>query len=115
MQLFTPNTRPIGGTTKPFISLWDAFRQASRRGLEKQIFYFLEDASPEEIAFLGEVFTVRNQPTSGDFRLAGAIDWVAGNFSAIPAGSSGDKDETFQGWAIGTNEETKQPATGVAA
>ena len=103
MQLSTPETHSICRTTE------------SQRGPKKQMSGLPEDASPEEIAFLGEVLTVRNQPTSGDFRLAGAIDWVAGNFSAIPAGSSGDKDGTFQGWAIVTNDETKQPAAGVAA
>ena len=106
MQLSTPNSSPICGTIDSLLSLRDAFRQESRRGLEKQISDFLGDASPEEIGFLGEVLTVRNQCADGDFRLASAIEWGAGNSRAIPTpGETPDSTEPILGWVSITNEE----------
>ncbi|MCA2968012.1 MAG: hypothetical protein INH43_05800 [Acidobacteriaceae bacterium] len=121
MTLSTPNTNsralPACGVISSFQSLRDALRGEAREGLVKEFEQFLEDATPEEIAFLSEALSVRNQCTSDadsdGFRLASAIEWTAGNTRAIPIpGSPDDENEPVLGWATVTNEETKQPTEG---
>ncbi len=117
-MLSTPNSRPLPacGVISSFQSLRDALRGEAVARLAKEFYEFMDDATPEEIAFLGQVFEARNQLASGDFRLADAIEWTAGNSHAILAGDeTTDSAGPVQGWATITNEETKQPAEGAAA
>jgi hypothetical protein len=118
-MLYTPNSRqlPTCGVISSFQSLRDALRSEALAGLVREFDKFLEDATPEEIRFLSEILSIRNQCTAdGDadgLSLASAIEWVAGNTRAIPIlGSPDDEREPVLGWATVANEETKKPAEG---
>jgi hypothetical protein len=119
-MLSTSNSRPLpaSGTIDSLMSLRDALRNESITRLARQFHEFLEDATREELAFLAEALSIRNECTSDadsdGFRLASAIEFLAGNAAAIPTGSLTDEGGTVMGWATVTSEETKRSAEGAA-